>query len=110
MEQAGLIGIGHLDLSVSGVDASAAWYENVLGLRRLRRVDDLEQGGRTELGEKVCLHGGPPRVGAREPARGRSDPTSGTGELGCGAGQRRPGDLADCTGRPRTPATAAAPG
>lgn len=32
-------GISHLDLSVSDVDASAAWYERVLGLRRLRRVE-----------------------------------------------------------------------
>lgn len=32
-------GISHLDLSVSDVEASAAWYEQVLGLRRLRRVD-----------------------------------------------------------------------
>ena len=39
MEEAGFLGIGHLDLSVSDVEASAAWYEQVLGLRRLRRVD-----------------------------------------------------------------------
>jgi uncharacterized protein (DUF302 family)/catechol 2,3-dioxygenase-like lactoylglutathione lyase family enzyme len=39
MEEAGFFGIGHLDLSVSDVEASAAWYEQVLGLRRLRRVD-----------------------------------------------------------------------
>lgn len=32
-------GISHLDLSVSDVEASAAWYTQVLGLRRLRRVD-----------------------------------------------------------------------
>jgi catechol-2,3-dioxygenase len=32
-------GISHLDLSVSDVEASSAWYERVLGLRRLRRVD-----------------------------------------------------------------------
>ncbi len=38
MEEAGFFGIGHLDLSVSDVEASAAWYEQVLGLRRLRRV------------------------------------------------------------------------
>ncbi|MDA8357830.1 MAG: VOC family protein [Actinomycetota bacterium] len=38
MEEAGFFGIGHLDLSVSDVEASAAWYENVLGLRRLRRA------------------------------------------------------------------------
>jgi catechol-2,3-dioxygenase len=33
------VGISHLDLSVSDVDASASWYERVLGLRRLRRVE-----------------------------------------------------------------------
>ena len=33
------VGIGHLDLSVSDVEASAAWYERLLGLRRLRRVE-----------------------------------------------------------------------
>jgi len=39
MEEAGFFGIGHLDLSVSDVEVGAAWYEKVLGLRRLRRVD-----------------------------------------------------------------------
>ncbi|MEO8908577.1 MAG: VOC family protein [Microbacteriaceae bacterium] len=29
----------HIDFSVSDVEASAAWYVNVLGLRRVRRVD-----------------------------------------------------------------------
>ncbi len=43
MEEAGFFGIGHLDLSVSDVEASAAWYEQVLGLRRLRRVDFPER-------------------------------------------------------------------
>jgi len=38
MEELEFLGIGHLDLSVSDVEASAAWYENVLGLRRLRKV------------------------------------------------------------------------
>lgn len=32
-------GISHLDLSVSDVEASAAWYERVLNLRWVRRVD-----------------------------------------------------------------------
>ncbi len=32
-------GISHLDLSVSDVEASATWYERVLGLRIIRRVD-----------------------------------------------------------------------
>lgn len=32
-------GISHLDLSVSDAEASAAWYERVLGLHRVRRVD-----------------------------------------------------------------------
>ncbi len=32
-------GISHLDLSVSDVDASAEWYERVLGLRRLKRAE-----------------------------------------------------------------------
>jgi glyoxylase I family protein len=31
--------ISHLDLSVSDVEASAEWYQRVLGLRRLRRVE-----------------------------------------------------------------------
>ncbi len=39
MEKVRFYGIAHLDLSVSDVEASAAWYEKVLGLRRLRRVD-----------------------------------------------------------------------
>jgi catechol-2,3-dioxygenase len=39
MELPGFVGIGHLDLSVSDADASAGWYERVLGLRRRRRVD-----------------------------------------------------------------------
>ncbi len=43
MEEAGFAGIGHLDLSVSDVEASAAWYEQVLGLRRVRRVDFPER-------------------------------------------------------------------
>jgi glyoxylase I family protein len=43
METAGFFGIGHLDLSVSDVEASAAWYEEVLGLRRLRRVEFPER-------------------------------------------------------------------
>ncbi|WP_308468610.1 VOC family protein [Rathayibacter soli] len=29
----------HIDLSVSDVEASASWYVDVLGLRRVRRVD-----------------------------------------------------------------------
>ncbi len=39
MKETAFSGIGHLDLSVSDVEASAKWYEQVLGLRRLRRVD-----------------------------------------------------------------------
>jgi len=39
MEASEFSGISHLDLSVSDVEASAAWYVRVLGLRRLRRVD-----------------------------------------------------------------------
>ncbi len=39
-------GISHLDLSVSDVDASAEWYERVLGLLRLRRA---ELPGRTMI-------------------------------------------------------------
>ncbi len=38
MEVPGFFGIGHLDLSVSNVEASAVWYAQVLGLARLRRV------------------------------------------------------------------------
>jgi glyoxylase I family protein len=43
-------GISHLDLSVSDVEASAAWYERVLGLHRVRRSD---LPGRTMI---VLLH------------------------------------------------------
>ena len=39
MEASEFSGISHLDLSVSDVEASAAWYMRVLGLRRLRRAD-----------------------------------------------------------------------
>lgn len=39
METTAFTGISHLDLSVSDVDASASWYEQVLGLRRLKRVE-----------------------------------------------------------------------
>ncbi len=38
MELPGFFGIGHLDLSVSDVEASAVWYAQVLGLARLRSV------------------------------------------------------------------------
>ena len=31
--------VSHIDLSVSDVEKSAAWYCDVLGLRRLRRSD-----------------------------------------------------------------------
>ena len=43
MEVAGFSGIGHLDLSVSDAETSAAWYERVLGLARVRRVDFAER-------------------------------------------------------------------
>lgn len=39
METAAFLRISHLDLSVSDVEASASWYERVLGLRRLRRAE-----------------------------------------------------------------------
>ena len=39
----GFSGIGHLDLSVSDAETSAAWYERVLGLARVRRVDFAER-------------------------------------------------------------------
>ena len=39
MELPEFVGIGHFDLSVSDVEASAQWYERVVGLKRLRRVD-----------------------------------------------------------------------
>ncbi len=39
MEPPGFVEIAHLDLSVSDVEASAAWYERVLGLGRVRRVE-----------------------------------------------------------------------
>ena len=32
-------GISHIDLSVSNVEKSAAWYAETLGLRRVRRAD-----------------------------------------------------------------------
>ena len=43
-------GISHLDLSVSDAEASAAWYQRVLGLDRMRRSD---LPGRTMI---VLLH------------------------------------------------------
>lgn len=39
MSAPGFTGISHLDLSVSDIDASAAWYESVLGLSQVRRVE-----------------------------------------------------------------------
>lgn len=39
MDETSFAGISHLDLSVSDVEMSASWYERVLGLRRLRRVE-----------------------------------------------------------------------
>ena len=39
----GFSSIGHLDLSVSDAETSAAWYERVLGLTRVRRVDFAER-------------------------------------------------------------------
>ena len=39
----GFSGIGHLALSVSDVEASAAWYERVLGLACVRRTDLVER-------------------------------------------------------------------
>lgn len=39
METTSFAGISHLDLSVTDVDASAAWYERVLGLKRLKRAE-----------------------------------------------------------------------
>ena len=39
METTPFSGIGHLDLTVIDVEASATWYERVLRLRRLKRVD-----------------------------------------------------------------------
>jgi catechol-2,3-dioxygenase len=43
MELPQFTGIGHLDLSVSDIEESARWYEQVLGLRRARRVDFEER-------------------------------------------------------------------
>lgn len=39
MQTNAFTGISHLDLSVSDAEASADWYQRVLGLRRLRRAD-----------------------------------------------------------------------
>ena len=39
METTSFKGISHFDLSVSDVNASAAWYEQVLGLRRLKHTE-----------------------------------------------------------------------
>lgn len=39
MDTTSFTGISHLDLSVPDVDASASWYERVLGLRRLKRSE-----------------------------------------------------------------------
>lgn len=39
MPQPSFTGVSHVDLSVADVDASAAWYERVLGLQRLHRAD-----------------------------------------------------------------------
>lgn len=39
MTQPSFDGISHLDLSVSDIDASASWYQRVLGLEQLHRAD-----------------------------------------------------------------------
>ena len=51
MQTTGFTGISHLDLSVSDAEASASWYERVLGLHRVRRVDFAQ---RTMI---VLVHG-----------------------------------------------------
>lgn len=43
MTSADFTGISHLDLSVRDVEASAQWYQEVLGVDRLRRVDFLDR-------------------------------------------------------------------
>ncbi len=44
-------GISHLDLSVSDIEASTAWYEQVLGLQQVKRV---ELPGRTMVVLLAC--------------------------------------------------------
>lgn len=50
MEKVSFRGVSHLDLSVSDVESSAAWYEQVFGLLRLHRA---EYADRTMI---VLLH------------------------------------------------------
>jgi catechol-2,3-dioxygenase len=68
-ETAPVVGVSHFVLQVSDLDASAAWYSNVLGLEEIRREPGSLVGLRARNGQfRLAL-----RAGGRPDNRGALD-------------------------------------
>ena len=105
-------GIGHLDLSVSDVEASAAWYEKVPGCGACGGWTTSRRGvGRSSARRCACMAIRPASARESRPGAGwtlQGVPGSRAGaEVALTRPARRPGRLHRA---PRTPAVAAAPG